>query len=223
MIKLLTREVHPLASQNGKPPIRVFGKERWKVSDINRQMGIVSTDLQDHFLNNTRNGRISGHEAVLSGFFAGLRVFPHHDITNEMHQQADEALARMDAQSLSDKMLNTMSTGEARRVLIARALVTQPWVLVLDEPTTSLDFVSRHHFMQRIQHIAKEGTTVIIITHHIQEVIPETKRVIMLRNAQVAFDGPKEEVLTSEKVSEVFGHPVSVIRHNGHYNIRMDN
>lgn len=222
LIKLLTRQVHPLAPKNGTPAIRVFGKKRWKVAEINTQMGIVSTDLQDKFLNNTKNGQTSGHEVVLSGFFAGLRIFPYQQVTEKMHQQAEDALKRMDAESLSDKMIIDMSTGEARRVLIARALVTQPRVLVLDEPTTALDFVARHHFMQRIQEIAKQGTTIIIVTHHIQEVIPETRQVILLQDGHAVFNGPTNEVLTTEKVSQVFDHPVQIQQKNGLYDIMVN-
>ena len=77
--------------------------------------------------------------------------------------------------------MNEMSSGEARRVLLARALVTNPRALVLDEPTTGLDVVGRHRFMERVRSIARDGTTLILITHHVEEIIPEIDRVILLQ------------------------------------------
>ena len=103
-----------------------------------------------------------------------------------------------------------MSSGEARRVLLARALVTSPRALVLDEPTTGLDLVARHDFMERVRQIAREGTTVILITHHIDEIIPEIERVMLLRAGRIAAAGPKASVLTAERLSGLFDAPIAL-------------
>ena len=94
-----------------------------------------------------------------------------------------------------------MSSGEARRVMLARALVTSPRALVLDEPTTGLDLVARHDFMERVRDIARAGTTLILITHHIEEIVPEIARVVLLREGRIVQDGPKPTVLTSESLT----------------------
>ena len=79
-----------------------------------------------------------------------------------------------------------------------RALVHQPAALVLDEPTRGLDLVSRHHFMERVRAVARQGTTILLVTHHVDEIIPEIARVILLRRGRIVRDGAKADVLTSD-------------------------
>lgn len=222
LIKLLTYQLHPVTSEDGIPPIRVFGKNRWDVAELRRRVGIVSSDFQYYFLNNIKKGRITGVDVVVSGFFSSLQLFPHQKITGAMREQARATLERMDAAYLADTLFREMSAGEARRVLIARSLITSPEALVLDEPTTALDFVARHNCMELIRSLAQQGTTIILITHHIDEIIPEIERVILLKDGEAVYDGPKETTLTAENLSDTFGHPVGLHCHNGMYSVRLD-
>jgi iron complex transport system ATP-binding protein len=105
-------------------------------------------------------------------------------------------------------------------VLIARALITRPDALVLDEPTAGLDFVARHRFMESIRGLARQGTTLILVTHHIDEIIPEISRVVLLRGGRIAFDGAVESALTPDRLHDVFGGPVVVERSDGYYHVR---
>jgi iron complex transport system ATP-binding protein len=134
-----------------------------------------------------------------------------------MRDRARAALDRVEASHLAERPLNELSAGERRRVLIARALITTPEALVLDEPTAGLDPVARHRFMESIRRLARDGTTLILVTHHIDEIIPEIKRVVLLRSGRVAFDGPVEQALTSERLEAVFGGPVVVEKSSGGY------
>jgi iron complex transport system ATP-binding protein len=113
-----------------------------------------------------------------------------------------------------------MSSGEARRVLLARALATSPRALVLDEPTTGLDLVARHSFMETVRRLALAGTTIVLITHHIEEIVPEIERVVLLRDGRILADGPSAANLTGERLSEVFAHPVVVTPAGGYYYVR---
>jgi iron complex transport system ATP-binding protein len=105
-------------------------------------------------------------------------------------------------------------------VLIARALVNTPRVLVLDEPTAGLDVVARYQFMERIRHIAHQGTTLVLVTQHIDEIIPEINRVILLQGGRLAEDGPKDAVLTGRGLERVLGAPLVVTRSGGYYHVR---
>ncbi len=209
-IKLLTLQLYPLPSDDDVPPIRVFGRDRWDVFALRAQLGIVSADLHDRFVHGNSNGVITGRDAVLSGFFASHGVFAHQRITAAMRRQAEDALDRVEAGHLASVMLDTMSTGEARRVLIARALVHQPRALILDEPTRGLDLVARHHFLERVRSIAQDGTTGLIVTHHVEEIVPEVSRVIVMKDGRIAADGAKDQVLTSARMTEAFGWPIAV-------------
>jgi iron complex transport system ATP-binding protein len=220
-IKLLTLQQYPLATDGDVPPIRLFGRDRWDVFTLRAQLGIVSADLHDRFVHGNSNGVITGLDAVLSGYFASFGIFAHQRITATMRRQAVEALERVDAGGLESRMLDTMSTGEARRVLIARALVQQPKALVLDEPTRGLDLVARHQFMERVRALAQQGTTLLIVTHHVEEIIPEVSRVILIKRGRIAADGLKADVLTSPRLTDAFGAPIAVAESDGYFHVRV--
>jgi iron complex transport system ATP-binding protein len=221
-MQLLTHQLHPVVSGNTVPPVRIFGENHWDVSELRKRIGIVSADLEQEIMHNLKGGRVSGNDVVLSGFFSSMQLFNHHHITAEMRSKAEEALSVMNASYLTGHIFSRMSAGEARRVLIARALVTTPEILVLDEPTTALDFVARKNCLQLIRQIARAGTTIIIVTHHVEEVIPEVEKVILLKEGRAAFSGPRKQIFTSKNLSTVFGHSLTLHQENDKYRVELD-
>jgi len=217
LLNLLTFEDRALAEPDQPPAVRVFGRDRWHVFELRQQVGIVSANLHGRFVAGHSSGRITGEDAVVSGFFATQGMLFYVTVTAAMREEARQALARVEAQHLAGKTLDEMSTGEARRVLIARALVNRPRALLLDEPTTGLDVVARHRFLETVRRLAREGTTVILITHHVEEVIPEIGQVVLLDRGRIAAAGEKEAMLTPEHLSAIFGAPVLVSRSNGYF------
>jgi len=216
-IRLVTRQDYPLAGHGGAAPMLILGQERWDVFELRSHLGIVSADHHRAFTGGQGFGRIRGLEAVLTGFFASFDLFDHERVTEAMRGRARQALAQADAEHLADKRVGTMSTGEAQRILIARALAPDPLALLLDEPTTSLDLAARHHFLLTLSKLAGLGKTLLLATHHIEEIIPEIERVILLKEGRVFMDGPKREVLRSECVSELFGVPIQVQRRGAYF------
>jgi iron complex transport system ATP-binding protein len=219
-IRMLTLDDRPRATDNGAPPLRLFGRSNWDLSELRARLGVVTGDLDAGFGLGTSGGRVCALDVALSGLLGSHGVFSHHEVTDAMRERARIALERVEALHLGGRPLNELSAGERRRVLIARALMTKPDALVLDEPTAGLDPVARHRFMESIRRLAHEGTTLILVTHHIDEIIPEIKRVVLLKSGEVAFDGPAEEALTSERLEAVFGGPVVVESSGGYYHVR---
>jgi iron complex transport system ATP-binding protein len=158
---------------------------------------------------------LSVEEAVISGFFASYVVPAHRDVTDAMRQRARQALELARALPLLGRSYAELSAGETRRVLIARALVNQPRALLLDEPSTGLDLISRQHLVDTMQHLAREGITLVLVTHHIEEVIPEIGRVVLMKGGRILADGPRAELLCSGPLSELFGGPVQVREDEG--------
>ena len=219
LIHLLTHDHYPLARE-GESPVRVLGRDRWNVSELRSSLGIVTSDLHHQFIEGHSAGRIRGLDAVVSGLFA-TRGFLHGlSVTDAMREQAKASLARVEAAHLADRRLDEMSTGEARRILIARALVTEPRALVLDEPTTGLDIVARGRFLSFTRRIAQQGTTIVLITHHVEEIVPEIDRVVLLQRGRIAADGVKSAILTSERLSALFEALVTLDRVDGYYYAR---
>ncbi len=220
LIRLMTVQDYPIAPEDGSSPVRVFGRDRWDVIELRSRLGIVSNELHDRFTGGTWIARVRGLDAVVSGFFSSQALFDHHLVTPAMLRRAEEALDRVGAAHLAGKRLDHMSTGEARRVLIARALVHEPEALILDEPTTGLDVVARHEFMERVRAVARQGVTLVLVTQHLDEIIPEIGRVVLIRHGRVAEDGPKADVLRGKAFEAAFGARLIVEEHDGYYDVR---
>lgn len=217
LIKLITHEYRPLARPDGPPAIEVFGRSRWNVTDLRRILGIVSSDLQRDFLGGAMAASLRGIDTVLTGFYSGQALLPTHPVTSDMRARAVAALVMMDAEHLAQKPLRHMSTGEQRRTLIARALVTKPHALLLDEPTSGLDLGARHAFLERVRGLAQAGTTIVMVTHRPDEIIPETSHAVLLRDGRILSSGDPSVVLTAPQLSTAFGVPVCVHRVAGGY------
>ena len=216
LVNLLTHEERPLADGEGSP-VRVFGTDRWNVFELRSRLGIVSGELHHRFVNGNSAGRIAARDAVLSRFFAAHGFVIEGEVTPRMRDAAAEALTRLGVGHLAETTLDRMSTGEARRVLIARALVTNPDALLLDEPTTGLDLVARHEFLEAVRDVARRGTTLVLVTHRVEEIIPEIQSVVLLRQGRIVAAGPKQTTLTAASLSATFGAPIALTETAGYY------
>src|SRR3546814_8566497 len=128
----------------------------------------------------------------------------------DMIDASRAALAEVAADHLIGRSIASLSTGEARRVLIARALAHRPRALLLDEPCAGLDPAARHHFLDMLRGIAAGGTTLVLVTHHIEEILPEIDRIVMLRGGRIARDGAKAGLLTSDALNGLLALPIAV-------------
>lgn len=210
LIKTIMRECYPLIRPETR--LRILGRQNWNIFELRSHLGVVSNDLMAQC---TRD--ITGRELVLSGFFGSIGIWPHHHVLPEMEETARQAMARLDALHLADRWTDELSSGEARRLLIARALIHNPSTLLLDEPTTSLDLPALHEVREHLRSLAAGGVGLLLVTHHLDDIIPEIERVILLRQGAIFADGPKAAVLTSECLSDLFGVAVEVFERNGFY------
>jgi iron complex transport system ATP-binding protein len=211
LIKLISRDLYP-AQQPGPWALRILGRERWRLFDLRHILGIVSNDWMQMC---TRD--YSGHEIVLSGFFGSVGIWPHHPVTALMEEKTREVMDLLEISHLAERNTNQMSSGEARRILIARALVHGPQALVLDEPSTSLDLHATHELREALRKLACSGISMIMVTHHLADIIPEIERVVLIRDGRIFRDAPKREALTSSTLSALFDIDVEVLERNGYY------
>jgi iron complex transport system ATP-binding protein len=209
LIKTITRELYPLQGSS----VKILGRERWNIFELRPQLGIVSNDWM---LACSRD--YTGRETILSGFFSSVGIWPHHLVTAEMETKASEILDTLEISHLSNRFLSEMSSGEARRFVIGRALVHSPSAIIFDEPTNSLDFRSTHEVREILRKLAA-SSSIILVTHNLFDLIPEIERVILIRNGQVFLDGPKQDVLTSANLTELFGIPVELVVRDGYFHI----
>lgn len=210
LIKTITRECYPLLRP--ETSFRILGRESWNIFDLRTHLGLVSNELMTQC---TRE--ITGRELVLSGFFGSIGIGPNHHVTPEMEVAAKKAMAQLEVEHLANRWLDELSSGEGRRLLIARALIHNPSTLLLDEPTTSLDLPTLREVREHLRALANKGVGLLLVTHHLDDIIPEIDRVILIRNGAVFADGPKTEMLTSVQLSSTFGVPLDVWQRDGFY------
>src|SRR6204780_3336484 len=212
LIKTITRECYPVAREDSW--MKLLGRDGWDVFKLREHMGIVSNDLM---LSCT--GDPSGRDVVLSGFFSSTAIWPNHTVEPEKIKLADAALAELKIEHLADRPVCEMSSGEARRVLIARALVHRPGALLFDEPCNSLDLSAQHSLRQTMRSLASSGTAIILVTHELADIVPEIGRVVLMDRGRVVADGPKDEILQVERLAALFGVSVEMARRDGHYHL----
>jgi iron complex transport system ATP-binding protein len=212
LIKTITRDCYPIVREGSA--MTILGRDRWNIFDLRSILGIVSNDLM---LDVT--GQTSGREVVLSGFFSSTRIFDHQTVEPDQKLRADAVLERLGVPHLADRPVAEMSSGEAKRILIARALVHDPKTLVFDEPSNSLDVYAQHGLREAMRALAQSGIGVILVTHHLSDVIPEIDRVVLMRNGKVQADGRKTDLLEPKTISDLFGIQVDITRRDGYYHL----
>jgi iron complex transport system ATP-binding protein len=209
-IQTITREMYPVISEE-HTVFRCRGRDVWDVFLMRSAFGIVSNDLQYTF---TRD--MSGNEVVLSGFFSSVGLY-NREVTRKMQKKADEICGFLEISHLKERPMTEMSSGEARRFLIGRALVNNPRTLILDEPTNSLDLHALHAFRECLRKIARAGTGIILVTHNLHDIIPEISRVILMKDGRFCGDGEKQKMLTDKNIGKLFSVPVHVVEQDGWY------
>ncbi|TWT50469.1 putative ABC transporter ATP-binding protein YlmA [Rubripirellula amarantea] len=211
LLKLLLRQFYPSITKDGhQGRVFILGQEVWHVDELRRKMGVVSSALDQNFLHG-RTGRMTVTQAIASGFTANELSHFGPRMTLEVIQAVDQAAESLGIASLQKRQLHTLSTGERRRALIARAMVHRPSILVLDEPTSGLDIAAQHLLLDQLRQLASESDlTMLLVTHHIEELLPEINHVVWLKSGRVVFDGNKREAITEARLSGVFDVPIEV-------------
>ena len=212
LIKTITRECYPVAREGSS--ISILGRERWNIFELRSLLGIVSPDLLASCTTDA-----TGRDVVLSGFFSSTRIFPHHHPDPEHLARAEATLARLGIAHLAHRAISQMSSGEAKRTLIARALVHDPQTLLFDEPSNALDIAAQFQLRDTMRKLAQSGLGILLVTHHVSEIIPEIERLVLLREGRIVADGAKQEILTAGHLSSLFGVPVRLVEQDSYFHL----
>lgn len=208
LIKTITCECYPIVQPETK--VSIFGRERWDLTELKKRLGVVSAELPGKPTLHT-----TGRDAVLTGFFSSSTLWPNLTVTPSMRERADEVLELIDGVKLVDKPVGEMSAGQQRRIMIGRALVGSSQMLLLDEPSNALDLNAQRELRALLRKLAQQGTGILLITHHIADIIPEIHRILLLRDGRIIGDGPKDELLTAPTLSDLFQTEVQLTQKDG--------
>ena len=208
LLKTMTCELYPLPDPETK--VSILGRERWDLTELKKRLGVVQNEMPGKPML-----KISGRDAVLTGFFSSSTLWPNLEITSAMEARADEVIGEIGAAEFRRKLFGEMSAGQQRRILIGRALVGSADCLLLDEPSNALDLAAQGGLRDLLVALAERGTTILHITHHIADIIPAMRRVVMMREGRIVADGKREELLTEEVLGELFGTDVRLAERGG--------
>ncbi|MDT4763014.1 ATP-binding cassette domain-containing protein [Sphaerochaeta sp. PS] len=208
LVQVISEEIHPLYNPLSKRIL--FGQPRWQVLELRKQLGIVSQSLQ-YLCNST----YKAWEIVASGFFSSIGLDFHHQVTEGQLLKVEATMKTYGVWPLEEKQMNRLSSGEARRVLLCRASVHDPQVMLLDEAGANLDFPSRHLYRSSLEQLDREGKTLILATHELSEIIPAIARVVVMSKGKIVADGPKEEIIREDVLSAVYGSKVFIDKREG--------
>jgi len=213
LIKTITCECYPFVSSDPaqlETKVSIFGRERWDLTELKKRLGVVSAELPGKPTLHT-----TGRDAVLTGFFSSSTLWPNLTVTPAMRERADEVLELIDGIKLVDKPVGEMSAGQQRRIMIGRALVGSSQMLLLDEPSNALDLSAQRELRGLLRKLAQQGTGILLITHHIADIIPEIHRILLLREGRIIGDGPKDKLLTAPTLSNLFQTEVQLTEKDG--------
>jgi iron complex transport system ATP-binding protein len=213
LLRALTGYLPPTAGE-----IRVLGETygRFDWRELRTRIGLVSSSVHQMM-----DDSETALKAIVSGRYAQIGYWG--EMRAEDRRDADAILRRIEARDLRDRPWRYLSQGERQRVLIGRALMASPRLMILDEPCAGLDPVAREHFLQFLQRIAhaRGAPTMVLVTHHVEEVVPIFSHVLVLKAGRVLAAGPRAQVLTSAMLSSAFAAPVRLTRTRERYSLSV--
>ena len=191
-----------------------FGEADWR--ELRTQIGVVSSSVR-LLMAETE----SSLESVVTGKYAMIDCWGK--VKPADAREARRILRSVECEYLADRPWAVLSQGERQRVLIARALMCKPKLLILDEPCAGLDPVAREHFMQFVNRLGRQSDapTLVLVTHHVEEIMPVFTHVLLLRDGAALATGRKRTLLTAKHLTATFRQPVKPVRHGGRYLLKV--
>jgi len=204
MLRIASMYEHPTSGT-----VRVLGEQlgHTDVRRLRRMVGYASAALATQF-----RTELTARDVVMTARFAALEPW-WHQYTDDDRRRAEDCLAQMGVAGFADHQLGTLSSGEQQRVFLARTLMNDPGVILLDEPSARLDLGGREQLVRALGELAAHGAApVCLVTHHVDEIPPEIDHVLLLRRGAVLAQGPIGATLTSESLSDCFEMPLQLDR-----------
>ncbi|NBI27850.1 ABC transporter ATP-binding protein [Chengkuizengella marina] len=173
------------------------------VREVRKSIGYISQSLLEKL-----NYSDPVWEVVATGLYGFLRFY--QAIPDEVKNKADQMLDEMNLSHVKNQPLGLLSQGERKKVLLARALISEPEIIIMDEPCAGLDLYEREKLLVELERFNKNGISLIYVTHHVEEIVPLFSNVMLLNNGEIISSGKKKEILTSERINHTFQIPVQI-------------
>ena len=193
---------------------KTYGRSDWR--ELRKKVGLVSSSVHQMMPEGE-----TAMAAVVSGKLAMIGHWG--EVADTDRDMAEKILGRIEASSLAERPWLHLSQGERQRVLIGRALMADPRLLILDEPCAGLDPVAREHFLQFLERLArsKSAPAMVLVTHHVEEITAVFSHLIVLKQGRVIAAGPRRDVLSSKTLSAAFDTQVRLVIRAGRYSLAV--
>jgi iron complex transport system ATP-binding protein len=213
LLQVISAQIHPSSGVAG-----LLGEVLGTVDvfELRPRIGLTSAALAERI---PRGERV--HDVVVSASYAVLgRWREQYDELD--HERADELLAQLRIDRLADRTFGTLSEGERKRVQIARALMTDPELLLLDEPAAGLDLAGRETLVNTLGELAQDqyAPATVLVTHHVEEIPAGITHVLLLKGGSIVAAGPLHDTLTAENLTETFDVELSLTEADGRWTAR---
>ena len=212
LVKLISRNIYPIVKRGST--LKIFGNQTIELNQLRSRIGVVSTDLEMR-----TPDFISARDVVLSGLYGSIGINRNRSPNEKEIRKVRQLISELGFQDIYTRSFGQLSDGERRRLLIARAMVNKPEILILDEPTNGLDLKARHQLLKCIRSLCKGKTTIILITHRVEDIVKEMERIIFIKNGEIIQDGATNDLLQSEPLGKLYETPLEIIFVNGHYQV----
>lgn len=209
LIKLLSRELYPVVREGSW--LRLFGTETINLWKLRARMGVLTQEQHTSY-----RGDVMAFDVVLSGFFGSVGLGRSQQPNRQQRERVGAVMEQMGLAHLEKEPLHHLSEGQRRRLLLARTMVHDPEVLVLDEPTNGLDIQARHQLLHHLRGLAQGGTTLLLVSHRVEEILPEISRAVYLKGGTVVANGPSNALLRDKPLSALFDTPLKVAKYGGY-------
>jgi iron complex transport system ATP-binding protein len=193
---------------------RRYGETDWR--ELRKQIGLVSSSIRQLMADTE-----PALETVVSGKYAMIDFWGR--ITAADRARGLDLLRQIECENLAERSWVFLSQGERQRVLIGRALMAKPRLLILDEPCAGLDPAAREHFLQFLQRLGRQrnAPTLVLVTHHVEEIMPVFSHALILKSGKILAAGKKNQVLTARALSKAFAAPIRLHNNSGRYSLAV--
>jgi iron complex transport system ATP-binding protein len=215
LLAIISGDLHPVTDVERGCGSRLFGEERWSLYDLRDRIGLVTPEQRMLFADDEL-----ASDVVLTGLRGAYGRTRGMRFTAAEKKRAWKAMKTAGVHELMWRDYGELSSGERRRFLLARSLVHEPEMLILDEPTTSLDLPGAWDLLEAVRGLMRAGTGVMLVTHDVREIPPEIDRIVLMKGGAILADGPKRKVLTNALLSDCYGVPIRTRWSEGYCDVR---
>ena len=209
-LKLLNRSIYPIISSQSS--LKLLNNENINIWDLRKKIGFLFKEMEQRI-----KDEVSVHDLIISGFSGTFNSRYSKLLSRAEKLKIDNLIYQWEIDDIINNKFKSLSDGQKRRALLARALVYEPNILVLDEPFCNLDIKSNYILNKNLNNLIDKSVNIVYVTHDIETILSRTNRVILIKNGSIVNDGKPDEIINSKMLSDLFQISIKVIKQDDYW------